>query len=83
MGKNDDPGAVVDAKGRVYGVDGLRVVDSSAFPFTPPGHTQAMTYAVAEKLTEDVLNEEMKHAVARSSGQVDPIDRLQGFQITL
>lgn len=40
MGKIGDPDAVVDSKGRVFGVEGLRVVDGSSLPFTPPGHTQ-------------------------------------------
>lgn len=57
MGRPTDPNAVVDSKGRVYGVEGLRVIDSSSFPFTPPGHTQAVTYAHAEKLVEDIINE--------------------------
>lgn len=35
--------AVVDSKARVIGVTGLRVIDSSSFRFTPPGHTQAAT----------------------------------------
>ena len=56
MGKKDNPNAVVDSKGRVYGVQHLRVVDSSAFPFTPPGHTQATAYALAEKLVQDILD---------------------------
>jgi choline dehydrogenase len=41
MGKADDPAAVVDARARVYGVRGLRVVDASAFPLLPPGHPQS------------------------------------------
>lgn len=41
MGKADDPNAVVDTQARVYGVEGLRVVDASIFPFLPPGHPQA------------------------------------------
>ena len=41
MGRADDPMAVVDSKARVIGVDNLRVVDASAFPFLPPGHPQA------------------------------------------
>lgn len=57
MGKSDNPMAVVDSKGRVYGVQKLRVIDSSSFPFTPPGHTQGVTYAHAEKLVEEVLND--------------------------
>jgi choline dehydrogenase-like flavoprotein len=41
MGVSDDPMAVVDSRARVYGVQGLRVVDASAFPFLPPGHPQS------------------------------------------
>lgn len=41
MGKADDPMAVVDSKGRVIGVGGLRVVDASIFPFLPPGQPSA------------------------------------------
>jgi choline dehydrogenase len=38
MGKEGDNMAVVDTQGRVFGVDGLRVVDASIFPLLPPGH---------------------------------------------
>lgn len=41
MGRRDDLMAVVDSEARVIGVEGLRVVDISAFPFLPPGHPQA------------------------------------------
>lgn len=41
MGRTSDPMAVVDTKARVIGVDGLRVVDASAFPLLPPGHPVA------------------------------------------
>lgn len=41
MGKPDDNMAVVDTQGRVYGVQGLRVVDASIFPSLPPGHPMA------------------------------------------
>ncbi|KAI1874081.1 uncharacterized protein JN550_002660 [Neoarthrinium moseri] len=54
MGRSDDPKAVVDSKGRVYGVQGLRVIDASAFPLLPPGHPQATVYALAEKLACDI-----------------------------
>jgi choline dehydrogenase len=43
MGRADDSMAVVDSKANVIGVTGLRVIDSSSFRFTPPGHTQAAT----------------------------------------
>lgn len=41
MGRSNDTEAVVDPQARVYGVTGLRVVDSSAFPFQVPCHPQA------------------------------------------
>lgn len=41
MGRKDDPMAVVDNEARVFGVQGLRVVDASSFPLLPPGHPQA------------------------------------------
>lgn len=55
MGKADDPQAVVDSKGRVYGVSNLRVVDASIFPHLPPGHPQSTCYVVAEKIADDIL----------------------------
>lgn len=55
MGRVDDDMAVVDSKARVIGVNGLRVVDASAFPLLPPGHPQATVYALAEKIAADIL----------------------------
>lgn len=55
MGRNDDEMAVVDSRARVIGVNGLRVVDASAFPLLPPGHPQATVYALAEKIAADIL----------------------------
>ncbi|KAM5430032.1 hypothetical protein McanCB21832_006960 [Microsporum canis] len=41
MGRRNDKNAVVDSHSRVIGVQGLRVVDASAFPILPPGHPMA------------------------------------------
>jgi choline dehydrogenase-like flavoprotein len=41
MGRINDAAAVVDSKGKVIGVQRLRVVDASAFPLLPPGHPVA------------------------------------------
>lgn len=60
MGKIDDPMAVLDAKARVIGVNSLRVVDASSFPFLPPGHPQATVYALAEKIAADVIGDACK-----------------------
>ncbi|KAF7541772.1 hypothetical protein G7054_g257 [Neopestalotiopsis clavispora] len=54
MGKVSDPLAVVDSKAKVIGVQNLRVVDASAFPFLPPGHPQSTVYALAEKIACDI-----------------------------
>ncbi|KAL3293220.1 choline dehydrogenase, partial [Colletotrichum asianum] len=48
-------GGVVDAKLKVYGVDGLRVVDASIMPLLPSAHTQATVYAIAEKSRLQIL----------------------------
>jgi choline dehydrogenase len=56
MGRNASSGAVVDSQARVFGVKGLRVIDTSSLPFSAPGHTQGVTYAHAEKLAMDVIN---------------------------
>jgi choline dehydrogenase len=56
MGREGDEGAVVDSKGRVYGVSGLRVVDASVFPFGVPSNPQGTLYGLAEKIAEDVKN---------------------------
>ena len=54
MGQASDTTAVVNSKAQVFGVTGLRVVDVSAFPFTPPGHTQASVYMLAEKIAAGI-----------------------------
>ncbi|KAH9893446.1 alcohol oxidase [Cubamyces lactineus] len=45
-------GSVVGPDLRVKGVEGLRVVDASIFPFVPAGHPQAMIYTFAERAAE-------------------------------
>lgn len=42
MGPRENSMAVIDSKARVYGVQGLRVVDASSFPFLTPGHPQSV-----------------------------------------
>ncbi|KAF2814507.1 alcohol oxidase [Mytilinidion resinicola] len=56
MGKKDDKNAVVDTRGRVYGVEGLRVVDTSIFPLLPAGHPMSTIYALSELIAEDIIS---------------------------
>ncbi|KAH8657405.1 hypothetical protein BGZ60DRAFT_493556 [Tricladium varicosporioides] len=54
MGKGSDGMAVVDSRGRVRGVRGLRVVDLSVVPEALPGHPSASVYMLAEKIGDDI-----------------------------
>jgi len=47
-------GRVVDARGRVLGVDGLVVADASIMPTIPRANTNLSTAAVAERLAETI-----------------------------
>ena len=55
MGRRDDPMAVVDPEGRVIGVDGLRVADSSIFPQVTNGNLNAPSIMAGEKIADHVL----------------------------
>ena len=53
MGTDVDDGAVIDpATMRVHGVDGLRVVDASVFPFVTNANIYAPVIMVAEKASD-------------------------------
>lgn len=56
-----DKGGVVDERLRVYGVEGLRVVDAGILPFQISAHIQATCYAIAEKAA-DMIREDAKSA---------------------
>ena len=57
IGTDDDPMAVLDAKFRVRGVEGLRVVDASVYPRIPGTFTAVSTYMVGEKAADDILDD--------------------------
>ncbi|MDF2996020.1 MAG: hypothetical protein K0R27_1657 [Xanthobacteraceae bacterium] len=64
MGAASDPMAVVDTEARVFGVAGLRVVDSSIMPSVTTGNLNAPTIMLAEKASDHILG---KPALAPSN----------------
>ncbi len=62
MGAADDPEAVTDPAGRVYGVTGLRVCDASIFPRVPCANTNLTTIMVGEKIAATIMAESKAQA---------------------
>lgn len=57
MGGDADGAAVVDAAGRVRGVQGLRVVDASIFPEIPSTPTNLTTIMLAERIAQSWVSD--------------------------
>jgi len=55
MGMPSDPMAVVDAEGRVHGLENLRVIDASIMPSVVSGNLNAPVIMMAERLSDAIL----------------------------
>ncbi|HEX2527962.1 MAG TPA: GMC family oxidoreductase N-terminal domain-containing protein [Geminicoccus sp.] len=64
MGPDSDPMAVLDARMRVRGVDGLRVICCASIPFIPSANTNAIAMVLGNRAAEMVMERESGLAVA-------------------
>jgi choline dehydrogenase len=55
IGADDDEHAVLDTNFKVHGIDGLRVVDASAFPKIPGTYLALPLYMLSEKASDVII----------------------------
>jgi 5-(hydroxymethyl)furfural/furfural oxidase len=70
MGRADDRDAVVDAHGRVHGMLGLRVADTSIMPFAPRANTNIPAMMIGEKIAEHIITDRDRHMHRQPAAQL-------------
>jgi len=63
MGPRSDTQAVVDARGRCYGVEQLVVADASIMPFVPRANTNLSCFMIGEKVGEWIRTESASYGL--------------------
>lgn len=71
MGPQSDPMAAVDQYGRVYGIDNLRVCDTSIFPLLPSRGPNATAIMIAERMS-DFIGSQSSDRVDRDALPAEP-----------
>lgn len=74
IGSADDPSAVVDPSGKVYGLENLYVADASVMPEIICANTNLTTFMIAEKMADAILasRKRISHlSAAAASGEIE------------
>jgi choline dehydrogenase-like flavoprotein len=69
MGPRTDPQAVVDQRGRVYGVSGLRVADISICPTIPTVGPANAAIMIGERMADFIREDAAALSSAPASGE--------------